>query len=493
MLYFFFCGALLSFTFAPFNLWFLAYCSLITVCYKLLTSVSTNTINKPKYYAKLGFCFGLGFFGFSIYWVFTSIHVYGHTNIFLASFLTLLFIIVLTLFMVVQFMFMAFAQSSPLLLIITFATSWVVFEWLRSFIFTGFPWCYLGVSHIDTILSGYAPIIGTHGMSYIILLGAGSLAIALTYKKFILLIIMAIVYVGGCFLQKKEWVNINPHAYKVAMIQGNISPDHKFILSDPETELWQAYGKPTLAITDSDLVIWPENSMPILQEHLSNFIASIERHIAKHKMTWFFGGIAQENSNYHVALFMRGKQKQHYYKMQLVPFGEFVPFERILRNTIDFFNLPMSNFKAVKYEQTAFKANDLTLLPVICYEIAFPWLVQTGLLRTKAGVILNVSEDGWFGNSIGPHQHLQIARMRALENGRYLIRSTTSGISAIINHKGKIITKSPQFIPFTLKGVFFTASGITPWTKFGNKIVLLVITCIFGITIAYRILIPCGD
>ena len=158
-----------------------------------------------------------------------------------------------------------------------------------------------------------------------------------------------------------------------------------------------------------------------------------------------------------------------YYKNHLLPLGEFVPFGDLLRPIAPFFNLPQSSFSRGQYVQPNLVANGLNILPLICFEIAFPRQLAANL-TADTDLLLTVSNDAWFGNSHGPHQHLEIARMRALEFGRPLLRSTNNGITAVIDHRGKIIKQIPQFEEAVLKTDVSLVAGATPYAKFGNVI-----------------------
>jgi apolipoprotein N-acyltransferase len=192
---------------------------------------------------------------------------------------------------------------------------------------------------------------------------------------------------------------------------------------------------------------------------------------------------------YYNTLLALGISQGMYHKKILVPFGEYLPLEQWLRGLINLFNIPMSNFKSGPSLQTPLLTPNSKLLPLICYEIAYPEQVRKELLEQQSEAIITISEDGWFGKSWGPHQHLDIARMRALENGRYVIRSTTSGISALINEKGNVIKQSPQFKPYVLTGEFFNYNGNTPWTKYGQLPILLVCVLLLAPAVIKKLLL----
>jgi apolipoprotein N-acyltransferase len=153
-----------------------------------------------------------------------------------------------------------------------------------------------------------------------------------------------------------------------------------------------------------------------------------------------------------------------------VPFGEYVPLERWLRGLIDFFDLPMSSFSRGARNQAPLQAGNHRMAPLICYEVVYPELAARSARR--ADMLITISNDSWFGASIGPLQHLEMARMRALENGRYLLRDTNNGVSAIIDHRGAIVARTAQFEEATLTGEAQVMLGNTPFTSFGSTPVL---------------------
>jgi len=252
------------------------------------------------------------------------------------------------------------------------------------------------------------------------------------------------------------------------MIQGNLKPNDKFLLSNPIETTWQVYGKPTFQDTSADLILWPENALPLQLPESQGFINRLDGLATYHNIALIIGLPVQATANnYYNSLLAVGDGQGLYRKKHLVPFGEYLPFNRWLRGLINFFDIPMSDFIKGPDDQDDFKIPNMRLLPLICYEIAYPNYVREQVQNKRAEAIITSTEDGWFGKSWGPHQHLQIAKMRALETGRYVLRSTTSGISAIIDHTGHIIKQSPQFKPFVLKGRFVDRTGLTPWVEFG--------------------------
>ena len=161
-----------------------------------------------------------------------------------------------------------------------------------------------------------------------------------------------------------------------------------------------------------------------------------------------------------------GTGSGRYTKRRLVPFGDYVPFEDLLRGLIRFFDLPMSGFRPGARHQGPLDVGVGRAAMGICYEIAYAELMR--LSAVEADVLITVSNDTWFGDSIGPPQHMQIARARALENGRWLLRGTNNGITAIVDHRGRVKASLPQFEPGVLAGEFRIMRGHTPYSRYGD-------------------------
>jgi len=421
-------------------------------------------------------------------WVYVAIHEYGSTPWWLAGFFTVLFIAALALFFAFQGS-LSFAlmrrlekQKSPnsknstdwILYLILFPLLWLLFEWLRSWVLTGLPWLLIGYSQISTPLAGYAPIIGVYGLSLLSILFAGVIilffAINNGYRVLLILITLS-VFISGHFLQNKEWTVATKNVLKVSLVQGNISQhsrwDKNFLqrikqrYSGLSQNLWQK----------TDVLVWPENAIPVFYQYEEfKFFKKIKKQVDFYN-TSFITGVPylnrKEAKYYNSLLRMEKQSTAFYFKQRLVPFGEYLPLENWLRGIIRFFDIPMSAFSLPPSDQKIMTIKGIPVAITLCYEDIFPHLLLKQL--PQAQFLLNLSNNGWYGNSLAPHQHLQIARMRALESGRELVRSTTSGISALINHKGHIIKQSKQFEAAILTGIVQPRTGSTPFVKYGNR------------------------
>jgi len=292
-------------------------------------------------------------------------------------------------------------------------------------------------------------------------------------------------------LSTQTWVQqADAPPVSVVMIQANISQELKWLPEyyQPTLDLYATMTEPELG---ADIIIWPEAAIPNYFHRASGFLDPMSQQAADTDSALLTGipHLSSDGTGYHNSIVGLGKASGRYHKQRLVPFGEYVPLESWLRGLIAFFDLPMSHFSQGPADQALLKVDTMLVAPFICYEIVYPELVRQQ--SAQADLLVTISNDSWFGQSIGPLQHLQMARMRALENGRYLLRGTNNGVSAIIDAKGAIIQQSPQFEATILRGEAFRMSGQTPFSRWGNWPTL--ITCFLMLAIGHRHHQRCAD
>lgn len=466
-------GVLITFSLAPFGLWPLSIIGCALLAYLLAGCTPAQAFRR-------GWLFGIGMFGSGASWVYVSIHVYGNAEVPLAAGLTAGFCIGLGLLHALQaWIYVRFVRSLPGGMLLGFAALWVLGEWTRSWLLTGFPWLFLGYAHVDTWLAGWAPVTGVYGLSFGVAISASCLFLAWRSRQTATLVsysgLMATMWVGGLMLKPIEWVApASELPVSVALYQPNIPLEVKWdrraypsILARFENNFRTLAGQDT----GHDIVLWPESAIPRPYSQAREFLDPLARR-ANLSDTTLITGIPTRNPKreYFNSIVAIGQGEGVYHKQRLVPFGEYVPLEQWLRGLIDFFDLPMSNFTAGDSNQPPLRAGNHRVAPLICYEIVYPELVARS--ARDAELLVTISNDTWFGRSIGPLQHLQMARMRALENGRYLLRGTNNGVSAIIDHRGQIIGLTEQFVESTLVGDAQVMLGHTPFTSFGSKPVL---------------------
>ncbi len=470
-------GALITLSLAPFSIWPAGIAACFIFLYCLLECNSRQALWR-------GWLFGLGLFGSGASWIYVSIHVHGNAGVPLAALLTAMFCAGLALlYALLAWCYVKWVRHLPGGMLLGFPTLWVLFEWLRSWMLTGFPWLLLGSAHLDTPLAGWAPILGVFGLSLWVALSASCLFLAWRRKALNSLaaygVVIATIWIGGAQLRSIEWVApASPESLSVAMVQANIPQELKWTRGFYQPTL-DLYRDMTMELLGTDIIVWPESAIPNYYQRADDFLEPIAALAEAAESTLILGipWREQGQSNYYNAIVSTGQGSGHYFKQHLVPFGEYVPLEAWLRGLIAFFDLPMSAFSKGPAEQPPLRAKSFRVAPFICYEVVYPDLVSRS--ARDADLLITISNDSWFGASIGPLQHLEMARMRALENGRYLIRSTNNGISAIVNHRGEIVTQSEQFVATVLRGEARVMLGSTPFGSFGSSPVL--VACVMAL------------
>lgn len=479
----FIAGALLPLAFSPVDFYLIAVLSPAVLFYAFLFVT-------PRRAAWLGWWFGMGLFSVGGSWVFVAIYVFGLSSIFASVIITFLCVSFISLFIALQgYVSVLFIQkfnikNKIITLLIVFPLLWGLLEWFRGWFLTGFPWLSLGYSQTNSFLSGYASVLGVYGVSWLTALSSSLLLLVLLYKcnkaRFNVLLSVVVIWLGGYFLLQINWTETTGKPIKVSLVQGNVEQKNKW---DPQhfEKRKQRYLSLTQKNWDSDLVLWPENSLTVFHHQLTESFLTPLAVEAKKQNTDIILGLPvldRKRDEYFSSLMVINKlslpnNEQFYHKNHLVPFGEYVPLASVLRGLISFFDLPMSGFTPGKYNQELLSAAGQKIAPTICYEDVF----GEDLIRflPEATLILNASNNAWYGDSFAPHQHLQISQMRALETGRDLMRVTTNGVSALINFKGEIISRSPQFEDYVVTDFVQPRIGSTPYVLWGNYVLLLLI------------------
>ena len=470
-------GAMLTLAFSPYNIFPLAIFSTAGLIALWLNS-------SPSRACWLGFLFGLGFFGTGVYWVFHSIHVFGGIPLFLATFITFVFIAILALFpaAVGGLTNRYFPLPTPTKIILAYPASWVCMEWIRSWIFTGFPWLLIGYSQTNSPLAGYAPIIGVFGVSLITFITSSLIIHAILQLKqnhfqscYFHLFILVIIWTTGGLLNFIPWTHPSGPPITISMVQGNIpqalkwSPDHLQLSLDRYAELSEPlWGK-------SKIIIWPEAAVPMPLQDAASFINFMDNKAQNSHSALILGIPIQtkDGSGYYNGIVLLGKNRQVYLKRRLVPFGEFIPSFPIVSQFFDFMSIPMSNLIPGNMNQPPFEIDHIKILPSICYEIAFPELIHTN--DEHIGILLTVTNDAWFGRSSAEAQHLQMAAMRAQELRRPVVFVSNDGITAIINPYGRMESAAPQYQSYVLSGSVQAMTGTTPWMTLSMDTVLIIL------------------
>ena len=457
------CGLVFSFGFAPFDLWLLSILSLVL----LLTLL--NDSNRDVFL--IGYFFGFGMWVTGISWLYVSIHYHGNVNIYGSILIILLFIAILALYSGLLFLLNNyFRKHSPKnLFFLTLPASWVIIELLRSYLFTGFPWLISGTMLANTVIDGFTPIIGAQGNTFFLILIA-TLVFQTLYKAkekssaLFPLIVLLLIIPSSFFFKSIEWTS-EENEIQVSVYQPNLTLEDKW----SQFGVIKSEGMIERAIDNAnhgELIVFPETALILAEKDNQSFLDRIRYKSFNKDITLISGIIEREdNSTIRNRLQAFGSINTFYDKVKLVPFGEFIPFEGYLGDFLDIIGLNLTNTipgEAIKPINTG----KLRISPSICYEIAFDELIRK--TAKDSNVLLTISNDTWFGESIGPIQHLEIAQNRALEHKKPLIRSTNSGISAIISKDGEIIEKQDYFEEKLLKIKLMLYSGNTFYSNYGN-------------------------
>ncbi|WP_372972302.1 apolipoprotein N-acyltransferase [Marinobacter sp.] len=472
-------GALQTLTLSPWQWWWLGPVSIALI-------IAVTLFQSPRQLFVSGWLTGLGLFASGVTWIYISISEHGNTSIPVAVVLMALFVAGLGLVHGIAFWCWGkLAKESTVRRLILFPAVWVLTDWIRGWLLTGFPWLYLGTAHVDGPLAGWAPLAGVHGVTLIVT-GTGAALYAIyglarsrrNTATGILAACTLALWLAGPALNRVPWTQVSDEPLTFATMQGNIPQQIKW---DPDFLRDQLVVYLGLTEEDwgRDIILWPETAIPITQDEAGPIIEHIRSKLGDDSVLisgipWYTYSADREGYTYHNSILAIGDRGDGvYHKQKLVPFGEYVPLEQWLRGIIGFFDLPMSSFSPGPKYQEPLAAGEARLMPAICYEVAYPDFVAMNARR--GNLLVTISNDGWFGDSIGPHQHLQMARMRALETSRYMLRGTNNGVTAVIDEKGQVSGRIPQFERELLRGELHTASGNTPFMLTGSWPVLTLV------------------
>nr|VFK53902.1 MAG: apolipoprotein N-acyltransferase [Candidatus Kentron sp. TUN]VFK55753.1 MAG: apolipoprotein N-acyltransferase [Candidatus Kentron sp. TUN] len=368
---------------------------------------------------------------------------------------------------------------------------WILQEWVRGWFLSGFPWLQVGYAHIDSPLAGLAPLLGVYGVGWAAAISAGLLLLVFHIIKSeksaigkrvvglsVLLVLGGGIWTGSAWLAQKTWTTPVGTPIRIALIQGNVPQDKKWLAAQRQPTL-DRYFSLTRQQIEPDLVVWPETALPGFYHHFPDFIAGLRQLAHTHPMNILLG-VATRGSEpkqyFNSVVAITDAGEAFYHKRHLVPFGEYLPMADILQKVLDFLMIPMSDFSTGPATQAPLRIAEQLIGVSVCYEASFGRDIIGAL--PQATLLVNVSNDAWFGDSLGPHQNLQMARMRARESGRYLLRATNTGISALMDPRGRIMERAPQFRTSVLTGTVTGMDGATFYVRYGNQVVVSVILVI---------------
>ncbi len=485
-------GLLNTFAFAPYDWHALPLLTLTILAVALRQSQS------PAQAAWLAFCYGLGWFGLGVSWVHVSIATFGGMPLIASLSIMALLVLYLALFPALAAYGAARLSAKqpqywPLLL----AICWTFSENLRSWLFSGFPWLSLGYSQTSGWLASYAPLVGETGINFILLLAAGSFAALWRWQasraaQWQFVSAVALLALAPALGSLKGWQTTGTQT-AVALVQGNIRQELRWA---PEQELptMKKYMQLTRPHLADRLVIWPEAAIPQLEPQAQAYLFNLDMLAAEQRAAVVTGILdVKRNGDAYNGMIVVGdtgvksqiyhyETHNRYQKHHLLPIGEFVPFERFLRDVAPFFDLPNSSFARGEWQQPNLQAKGHQLLAALCFEIAFPRQIRANF-SADTDFLLTVSNDAWFGDSHGPWQHLEIARMRALEFGRPLLRATNTGVTAAIDADGKVLGQLPQFQDGVLTLDVPLTQGRTLYSLLGDWPLYLL--CLIGAAVLF--------
>jgi apolipoprotein N-acyltransferase len=471
LLYSVLAGAATVLAFAPFGLHPFALLTLALLIHLWMRA-------PPQRCALLGFAFGAGLFGAGVSWVYVSLHQFGGMAAPLAVFATLVFCALLALFPAVAGWLQARVPASDAArAVLLIPATWVLCEWMLSWIFTGFPWLALGYSAAGWPLQGYAPLGGVYMVSFVIVSAAGMLWLLAGQKPRFLVVLLLVIGTGEA-LRHVAWTVPAGAPVPTALLQGNIEQEMKF---HPERapRILETYARLAEG-TQARLVILPETALPAFLDRIAPaYLARLDA-VGKRNEGDLLIGVPYRTGRdayYNSALSLGVSPRQIYHKVHLVPFGEFVPPG--FRWTLDVLSIPLSDFSRGSFDQPPLEVAGQRVAVNICYEDVFGAEIARSL--PEATLLVNMSNVAWFGDSLAPAQHLQIARLRAIETGRMHLTATNTGITAAIDRDGRVLARLEQFTEGRLEIPAQGYAGATPYVRLRDWPVVVACLLIFAL------------
>ena len=479
-------GACLNLAFAPFGLWPLGILAPAAL-FALIRGLP------PRRAGWTGAAFGAGLFAFGTYWLYTCLHVFGLVPVWLTLILQAALIAMMSLYpaalcyLANRFWLKPGTTRAWLVLPVL----WVLLEWLRGWALSGFPWLSLGYAMIDSPLAGWAPLFGVYGVSWAAVAIAAALNVLLTpgvagSRRIAACGGAVILLAGSALLRQHDWTRNAGAPFEVAAVQGAVSQDQKWQAKNNAGTMTR-YSRLTAQAWGARLIVWPEAALPVLANLVPDYLRRLQEEGRAHGADFAIGLVNYEMATkrfFNGLLILSDSGGGWYYKRHLVPFGEYFPVPSFVRAWLRLMSLPYDDISAGPEDQPVRRAAGQALGLTICYEDAFG-NHQLKVLR-EATLLINVTNNAWYGDSTAPHQHLQIARMRALEAGRFLVRAANDGITAVIGPHGEIVARLPQFQEAVLRAEVQPKSGLTPYARLGNHPVVAAGCALLGLAVWRR-------
>lgn len=478
----FIAGLVCVFGFAPFGISFIPVIALACLM------VVWQQAKTAKQAAGLGWLFGLGLFGAGIAWLYVALTEFGGMPLPLAVLVVFLFASFFALYSALvgycqaKWRLTLFYQS-----VLLIPALWALSEWLRGWLFTGFPWLTLAYAHTNSPLAGFAPILGVYGVSWLQALIAGLLAWAwlMPIKRVYAGASIVALLLVGWGLTHISWTQPVGKPVSVALVQGNINQHLKF-RNDVLLDTLQQYKQLVLQ-HPAQLTVLPETAFPLFRQQIpEGLLQDLQTHAKQQQGDILIGTFDYVNEQYFNAVFSIGSNaEQRYYKQHLVPFGEFIPFRSILGPLItEVLKIPMGETTRGDINQAVMNVAGQQVAVNICYEDVFGEEIIHG--ASKANLLVNVTNDAWYGRSNAAEQHNQISQFRALETGRMMLRATNTGLTSIIDRNGVVLAKLEQHQAGVLMGQVQGYQGLTPYMRWGNWAVVSVLFTIILLVTWYR-------
>jgi apolipoprotein N-acyltransferase len=481
-------GMLLALSFAPFEWWPLAI--LMPAALMWLWDGAS-----PRRAAVLGFWFNAGTFFVGTYWLYIAIRQIGHAPLVLALFLMVGLVAIMGAYHAL--LGWAVAKFLPtrgaMRWLVGIPGAWLFIEWWRSWFLSGFGWLALGYAHTDNWLGGLAPVVGQFGLGLLTLLLAGALVTLARGDKRERIAagaVFALIWAVAFGMRGLEWTKPYSRPITVAVVQGAIPQDEKWLDANLESII-DVYRTRTREAHGADLIVWPESAIPDLANYHIEFYRDVYQEASAHGSSLMVGTLrAEENAKtgeeeYFNSVLSMDKSTPGvgwYDKHHLVPFTEFVPVPGFVRQWLKLMSLPYSDFNRGAAQQAPLESAGQRISASVCYEDAYG-STQLPALRT-ATMLVNVTNDAWFGHSTARYQHLQLSRMRAMEAGRPMVRAANDGVSAVIGSRGEIIARAPEYEANVMRASIQPRIGLTPYARTGNWLIVC-LALVFGLAGAY--------
>jgi apolipoprotein N-acyltransferase len=457
-------GGLATLGFAPYGQWYLSVLALA-----LLMALASRAA--PLRAAALGWLFGVAHFATGIYWVYISTHVYGGAPAWLAVLLLAALSAYLALYPA-----LAMGLAARLGLLRGPAgwagvpALWVLLELVRGWFYSGFPWLSLGEVAVDTPVSRLAPLLGVPGLSAVLVAAAYALfRLGMEHHargRVVAAVVLAAPVLTALLPAPSSWTAPAGAPQAVALVQSNIRQDEKW-LPEMRYEALVRHWRLTQQAWPAELVIWPEVALTQPYHQVRDgYLADLSRQAAERDATLLLGILVFEGDKHFNSIVTVGSNTGRYDKRHLVPFGEYFPIPAFLRPVMDVLDTPYSDFDFGAEDQPLLAANGHRIEASICFEDVFG--SEIGARARDAAYLVNVTNDAWFADSSAPHQHLAFSRLRAMETGRWFLRSANTGISALISPDGEVVKRTPQFEQAVLRGEVEPRAGVTPYQRWGN-------------------------